>query len=187
MRILLFLILFLSILPSQASAHVLKSDSTVGAVIHVTPDDDPVAGEPTDFYFEFKDTENKFKPENCNCQGAILQNGTEIYSSSLFQNSTNPSLENASFSFTFPEKNIYKVKVTGNPTTPGAFEPFTLEWDIRVAREAETPGTSQETAKEEQPSWLVRHIPHTIGIIIMLGFVGYALYTNQLKGKRKSK
>ena len=120
--------------PQNALAHVLKTDGSVGAVIHVSPEDDPIAGESTDFYFEFKDKTGKFTPENCDCNGSILQGGKEVYSAPLFQNSTNPSLENASFSYTFPEKNIYKVRVSGKPITTGVFESFTLEWDIRVAR-----------------------------------------------------
>ena len=177
-KILLTILLFLFSV-SPASAHVLKIDGSVGAVIHVSPEDDPIAGEATDFFFEFKDKENKFKPDNCDCRGVIIQGGKEVYSAPLFQSSANPSLENASFSFTFPEKDIYKVRVSGKPTTPGAFNPFTLEWDLRVARESDniqtsggTPNTiSGEANQNPVIDWVSNHIPHIIGVFLILIFV----------------
>jgi len=183
--------LFLLFIPSVVQAHVLKIDGSVGAVIHVSPEDDPIARESTDFYFEFKDKQGKFKPENCECNGIILQGGKEIYSAPLFQNSANPSLESASFSFTFPEKDIYKVRVSGKPTTPGAFEPFTLEWDIRVAKESDTVpanGTTQDltpTNQNELIDWISRHIPHLIGAFLILIFVVFYII-KQKTGKVKA-
>jgi len=39
-----------------ASAHVLIRDSSgsIGAVLHVVPDDDPIAGQPSDLYFDIQ-------------------------------------------------------------------------------------------------------------------------------------
>lgn len=53
--VLLFLIFGISLfMTASASAHVLISDDTnkVGAVLHVMPDDDPIAGEASDMYFD---------------------------------------------------------------------------------------------------------------------------------------
>ena len=189
-----FSICILFIISSQqAQAHVLKSDGSVGAVIHVSPEDDPIAREPTDFFFEFKDKSGKFKPEDCDCNGIILQNGKQIYSAPLFQNSTNPSLENASFSFTFPEKDVYKVQASGKPTTPGAFEPFTLTWDIRVSRESETQSgadTAKTTSTEQGGliDWTSRHIPHLIGaFLILIFFIYYVVKQKVFRSKTSAK
>jgi len=165
-----FLLIVFQLFATSISAHVLKTDGSVGAVIHVSPEDDPIARESTDFFFELKDKTGKFKPENCDCRGIILQSGKEIYSEALFQDA-NPSLENASFSFTFPEKNVYKVRVSGKPTTPGAFEPFTLSWDIRVARESETQPTGQETQEKNQ-SKEARQPRY----VLYIGFIAIAVY-----------
>lgn len=184
------IIYFLSF-PSQITyAHVLKTSGSVGAVVHVSPEDDPIAGEPTDFFFEFKDKEGKFKPDNCDCKVVILKSGQEAYSSPLFQNNADPSLTNASFSYTFPEKDIYKVKVVGNPTTPGAFEAFNLEYDIRVARESENTKSSQNTTAEPEKKtgflyWVSTHIPHLIGGFIVLALLIFALIKQQSKAKAK--
>lgn len=51
-----FLIAAVVALPHTASAHVLIRDETqtVGAVLHITPDDDPVAGEQSELYFDIQ-------------------------------------------------------------------------------------------------------------------------------------
>lgn len=168
-----FLTLILFIIFSGVSyAHVLKTDGSIGAVIHVSPEDDPIAGESTDFFFEIKDKKGKFGPKSCDCKGIILQGDKEIYSAPLFQNNTDPSLENASFSFVFPEKNIYKVRVSGKPTKTGAFESFTLTWDIRVARESEvrTPVTDAGStgSTRNKLGWM-----HIVGIVLILVSIAY--------------
>lgn len=155
-------------------AHVLKIHGSIGAVIHVSPEDDPIAGMSTDFYFELKDKNGKLKPDNCDCTGVVLQNGREIFSAPVFQNGTNSSLESASFSFVFPEKDIYKVRVVGNPLTDGAFEPFTLEWDIRVDRETEKSTQNSNGSKEINPETGNKYsLVQTIGLIVLAIVVAY--------------
>ncbi len=143
-KILIVFIIFYSMCTTfakSASAHVLKTDGSIGAVLHISPEDDPIAGKSTDFFFEFKDRDNRFKPESCDCKGIIIQDEKEIYSSTIFQNGSNANLESAVFSFAFPEKDIYKVQVSGKPIEGNLFQPFTLAWDIRVARENEAKST----------------------------------------------
>lgn len=185
----IFIILVL-IFPSQTNAHTLKTSGSVGAVVHVSPEDDPIAGEPTDFFFEFKDKNGKFKPENCDCKVTVLKSGTEAYSAPLFQNNTDPSLTSASFSYTFPEKDIYTVKIAGNPATPGSFEPFNLAYDIRVARESESkivgqPGTTEERKKSGIVYWVSTHIPHLIGGALVLAFLIFDLIKQQRAARHK--
>lgn len=45
------------VFPSAAFAHVLITDTTgtKGAVLHLTPDDDPIAGQPATIYFDVQD------------------------------------------------------------------------------------------------------------------------------------
>lgn len=175
-KVFLFFALLLAVPVREVQAHVLKTDGSVGAVIHVSPEDDPIARESTDFFFEFKDKQGKFKPDNCECNGIILQGGKEIYSVPLFQNSANPSLTNASFSFAFPEKDVYKVRVSGKPITPGAFEPFTLTWDIRVARESTTNSTTDTTTQNTQESGLSRYIVPGIAASLLIVMGVFLLY-----------
>src|SRR5688500_5203724 len=50
---LLCLVVFL---PSAASAHVLVADTAknAGAILHITPDDDPITGEPSELFFDIQ-------------------------------------------------------------------------------------------------------------------------------------
>src|SRR5947207_173429 len=96
---LIFSILFFS---GSVSAHILQTDKNIGAVLHIDPEDDPIAGEQSGFFFEFKDIQNKFEPKNCTCTISIIRENKEIYSQPLFQDNVNPSLSNSSLFYTFP-------------------------------------------------------------------------------------
>ncbi len=171
---------FLSPLP--AYAHILKTDGNIGAVLHIDPDDDPFVGQQASFFFEFKDKQNKFTPQNCDCTFSITEDGKEIFSQPLFQNNSSPSLDNASVFFTFPEKNVYQVKVTGKPNPADAFQKFTLTYDVRVARTTNSSTTTQGT-QATNTNWFSTHIPHVIGGIIIGLFLIAALVKQFLKPK----
>lgn len=116
-----------------ASAHILKTDNNIGAVLHIDPADEPIAGLPATFFFEFKDKQSKFQPAACNCQFSISENGQSIYSQPLFQSSSTPTLTNALVTYTFPKADSYKITVVGQPTQPAAFQSFSLVYDVRVS------------------------------------------------------
>lgn len=176
----LFFLLFVYLLSANpALAHTLKTDGSIGAVLHVTPEDDPIVGEATNFFFDIKDKSNKFTPESCDCIASILQDGKEISTQSLFQNNPNPSLEDASFSYRFPQRNVYMIRIVGKPKTQGTFEPFTLEWDQRVARVSED---SKRSATEKNSSGIWKWIFPVVG----LAFIGYIIYYSSVR-KDKSK
>ena len=138
-KILAFLLiaLFSAFIKVQvASAHVLKTDGNISAIMHIDPDDDPVANSVASFFFEFEDKSGKFTPKECNCVFSIAENGKQIYSQDLFQNNSSPNLGSPSVFYSFPEKNVYQVKVVGNPIAPSGFQPFTLVYVVRVAKDA---------------------------------------------------
>lgn len=136
------LLSFFTLCTQPVSAHFLATDNNIGAVLHVDPNDEPVAGEQASFFFAFKDKENKFIPQNCDCTFEVDENGKSIFAQPLFQNNNNPSLSNASVFYTFPQKDVYTVKVVGKPVTPNSFQPFTLLWNFRVDQQANQQGSS---------------------------------------------
>lgn len=160
----------------SAIAHVLKTDGKIGAVMHIAPNDNPEAGAESGFFFEFKDKENKFLPENCECVFLIKKAGQEIYSQPLYRGNSEPSLTNPSVFYTFPEKNIYKVVVAGKPKQPNAFQQFTLEYDIRVEKTA-----------EEENIYGVNQFISTHGVHIFAGVVGIVLFLVLMGRSRKKK
>lgn len=135
----IFVLSFFVLIP-QVNAHVLEADQTIGAVIHIDPDDDPIAGRVSTFYFEFKDKTNRFTPQECECSVTIYQGEKSIYTQELYDHENehdliNPSLSSPSFSYTFQQKDLYRVELSGRPRTAGDFDEFVLNYDVRVERE----------------------------------------------------
>lgn len=178
--IVLTCILLISVKPVQA--HFLETDKNIGAVLHVDPNDEPIAGSLASFFFEFKDKENKFKPENCDCTFEIDENGNNIYSQPLFQNSQNPSLTNASVFYTFPQRDVYQVKVVGKPTTDDAFQPFTLTWNFRVDQQANP--TGQSASEQNNTNFISTYLIHFLAIGIFLIFFIIYYVQKILKSKK---
>lgn len=152
-KIALLSLTFLFLIPQKVSAHNLQSDGSIGAVLHVDPEDDPIVGSQSSLFFEFKDKNNQFKPQTCDCSFLITKEEKEVFRQDLFANSDG-SLESASVSFTFPEKGVYKIIVTGSPKVAGAFQPFTLKYDLRVAREEELSDNSKGADNKTYSPWI---------------------------------
>jgi hypothetical protein len=139
-----FNLLFLAaaLFPASASAHVLKTDGSIGAVLHIDPEDNPSVGEPASFFFEFKDRQGKFLLDKCDCTVAILRDGTTVFSTKL---GSSPIV-----SYTFPEQGEYVIEAAGMPRIEGDFQPFTLRYGLQVDKEsvaagAISPATSNHT------------------------------------------
>lgn len=146
------------IVPIPVSAHVLKTNGTVGAVMHVDPDDDPMAGSPSTIYFDFKDTKEHISPKQCQCTLSIFQKGKEIYSQDLFENTANQNFTTEAV-YTFPTIGEYTLKVRGTPYIKGDFQPFLLTYDIDVDQK------SQKPSPDSQSQWFPRIYT---GVILVL-------------------
>lgn len=127
------------LLPATAAAHVLEKDGTIGAVLHINPGDDPVAGEQSSFYFDFEDTSGRFSTENCSCHLVIEQDNTAIYDELFSQSSGG--------TYTFPARGLYSVKAVGKPLAGDSFQPFTLSYDVRVERGDGTAASSSSSQR----------------------------------------
>jgi hypothetical protein len=166
-----------------AQAHVLATDNNIGAILHVDPNDDPIAGEQAGFLFEFLDKQNKFQPKICDCTFLISENGVEIFSQPLFKLNPNPSLNQASVFYTFPKIDVYQIQVIGTPTVPNGFQPFTLTWNWRV---------DQAVSPKDQPSQNAGNdITELVGrfaggiVFLLLAFVVYAGFLRKRPGTKK--
>lgn len=150
--------------PLPVDAHVLKMDGNIGVIIHISPDDDPIVGKESNFFFEFKDKQGKFSPEKCDCVVSISTSGSTLFTQTLFTNTTDPSLRNASLTYTFPTTGVYQAVITGNPITKNAFTPFHLIYDIRVDKTIKTENVTSS-------SWISSYIPYIAVGIITCGFL----------------
>ncbi len=172
---------FIFAFPVQA--HVLKTDNSVGAVIHIDPEDDPIAGEVSNIYFEFKDKNGDFKASECDCQFIVKKEGQEIFRTALFGAGDEPNLTSSAVSYTFPDKNIYQIEVSGKPTTGELFSPFTLRYDIRVERVKDTALTTNAPDESKEPTGFKLHWFHyliiTLGIGILLSIIFFSKGSHQ--------
>lgn len=173
-RLILSLILVLLIVPQVVSAHVLKTDGVIGAVMHIDPDDDPIAGSIATFYFEIKDTTGKFSPQNCNCRVDIYEGGRIIYSNSLFSANSANSINSPVFQYVFPQRDVYRVDLVGSPQTTGQFQTFNLKYDVRVDRVVNSTNNSQ-------PSWLSVHLFHLIAFGVAFSLLVFAIIQQSRK------
>ena len=123
-------------LPALGFAHTLQRDEPIGALLHVSPDDDPIVGQPSTLLFEFQDSTQKFTVATCECVATILRAGEKIYELPLSAESVPGSAVHAAFAFVFPAEDTYRLEVSGTPTVEGRFEPFVLTYDLQVARTA---------------------------------------------------
>ena len=131
---LIIAIIFAMSTAQTISAHVLESHDPIGAVMHIQPEDDPIAGQEGLFFFEFKDKENVFEPANCECMFLVQQSGNEIYSQPVSASNWDEKTKTLNIGYTFPEKGNYTIRVSGKPLQEDTFEAFDLAYEVKVNR-----------------------------------------------------
>ena len=127
-RVLIGLLAVISLcIASPVSAHFLKTDGQIGAVLHINPDDDPIAGQATTALLAVTDTSNRFVYGQCACSFQIIQNGKPITTEKITANGPQLSLP-----LEFTNAGVYQLVFTGKPLKSNDFQSFSLSWDIRV-------------------------------------------------------
>jgi hypothetical protein len=135
-KLILALIAALILIPTAyAHAHVLEFNNGIGAVLHIDPQDDPVAGEQTTFYFEFRDQAGQFRAQDCLCKLVI----TDSANTPLLDTSMNATADDtASTSFTFASRGVYQLAVSGSPKEQSNFSALKLDYTVRVDKGLDT-------------------------------------------------
>jgi hypothetical protein len=167
--ILILLLTFSIFLPLQVHANVSQTDGNIGVVMHIDPDDGPVAHEQSTLSFEFNDKQNKFSANLCNCVFSIKKNGQIIYAQSLLTTDS-PKLIEAAVRYTFPAIGFYQVVISGTPKNPNAFQPFTFTYEVQVIKEATQPSSPSQTTTDTSVN-SERNIISTIVGVLGLGAI----------------
>ena len=113
---------------SPASAHILKTDGSIAAVLHIDPDDQPASGTSTPYYLFIDDTTNRFTFAGCDCIVTVKKGSRVIVTEPLRLDTQSV----PSGTVTFPEPGAYDLVVSGAPRVSGAFQPFTFDYLVRV-------------------------------------------------------
>ena len=123
-----FMVLLAAVIASPVSAHILKTDGTIGAVLHIQPDDNPTAGTETTYQLAFADTNNAFTLSGCACSVSIQVGGETVTTQSLTLSGGLVSTDK----YIFKTAGVYTVVVDGRPKSGTPFEPFSLNYVVRV-------------------------------------------------------
>lgn len=118
-------VLVSSLLGQAASAHVLVTDDTKakGAILHIIPDDDPVAGESATLFF---DTQDKLlNGNNTKVTLTVRQPDEEKKSLAMTVAGTLATVD-----YVFPVQGVYNLTFLAESNDKS----YTFEWSQRVSR-----------------------------------------------------
>ena len=132
-------------------AHQVEVAEDVGATLHIEPNDIPLAGAPSDIWFALTQTGGIIVPlEDCDCFLAVYDaSNTEIATPSLTPVSAEGYADIPGASVTFPAVGAYELVLTGTPANDKQFAPFTLRFEVTVARQADTAPSLEETTANQ--------------------------------------
>lgn len=104
---LVVLVTGICILPKPAAAHVLVIDEakTVGAILHINPDDDPIAGESSQLIFDIQSRSITNQTHETTLKITDNQGRAEEVPAKLTGST-------ASATYTFPAQGIYRLELT---------------------------------------------------------------------------
>jgi hypothetical protein len=147
---------------APAWGHVVMTDGTIGVTMHVDPDDAPISGKPSRFYFWFKDTTGHLDPAQCQGAFTVALGDTMVSNQALF---AQVSLGLISVhDVTFPHSGVYTVRVNGSPRGRMSFQPFLIEFSVRVT----AGGTENQSGGSRPSSWFTDH-SFLLGLGVLLG------------------
>jgi hypothetical protein len=156
-RLALFLCTFLFLTSaSLVSAHITVSDGDVDVFVHIDPDDQPIPGEPATFFISIDDQKHTFDIKKCDCALTITQNEKKIFHQALTPTGNTYSNGVEGVVFSFPKEGIYQIAIGGVPTEKNLFQPFTINYNLRIEN-GQT--TAEETSMHMHTS-MGLHILH---------------------------
>ncbi|MDB5194029.1 MAG: hypothetical protein JWN50_43 [Parcubacteria group bacterium] len=145
-----------------ASAHELQTDGSMGAVMHIDPNDNPGTNATSTFELIFQgDAPDLTK---CDCHVVLKDATSTIYFAKVGDPDLEVTPKNMTFAYRFPVLGAYSLTVMG--TDP---KPFSLTYNISVA----TPdGSPDDDGGTMQMSPLV----HSIHLGLFALMIGGAVY-----------
>lgn len=151
---------------TTANAHVLQQDGDIYGVLHITPDDDPKAGEPTVLLIEFGINRGNFDIKNCDCRLKLIANNKTVQQTTL-----QPAFSGAQYqstaTVTFPDPAIYQITVTGAAKIKD-FTSFSLSYTARVTDKQGKIQASQTTGSNQV---ILLSVTSLILLSIVAGFM----------------
>jgi len=129
-------LLILTLITPTVSAHQLKTDHEVGALMHIEPTDNPQAMVPTTVWFALvKKGGQKIPLAHCACT-LTLENGPQkIQTLPLSAPTRGEAKDSPAAQVTFPTPGTYLLTLAGKPQgSKVKYLAFTLRWQVKVSR-----------------------------------------------------
>ncbi|MEH2246938.1 hypothetical protein [Nostoc sp.] len=161
-----------------AAAHQVEVAGDVGGTLHVEPNDNPQAGEPSQVWFALTRRGGRVIPlSQCNCQLAVYAEPYAAKEPPLLE----PQLESVAAErykgipgaeVVFPKPGIYELQLNGKPISGGRFKPFKFKFEVTVAggstqntqNQRDVNGDLGEGSSQNLPLWAIA--------LPILGFIG---------------
>jgi len=144
----------------SASAHQLKGNNGYTAVMHIDPDDDPTAGEPTVLNFLIGKDKGSYNQNDYDISVAISSDGQPtdhvVVAPAVFGNAGDGKAD-----YTFPRLNVYTLTLTGHRKANPS-DSFKMAFTVRVASQT-------ATAKGDTSDVLIL----SAGSLVILGLAAY--------------
>ncbi|MEP0746421.1 MULTISPECIES: hypothetical protein [unclassified Coleofasciculus] len=149
-------VFFLTLLVTPATAHKVQIAEDVGGTLHIEPNDNPKAGEPSLTWFALTRKGGQVIPlQQCNCQLTVYseprtQNASPILSPPLKAISAEGYQGIPGAEIVFPKPGTYQVQLSGTPASGANFQPFELKFPVTVAAGTAVPKASQSSQPSSQ-------------------------------------
>lgn len=144
-RAIFFLVLpFLLISSNEVVAHTSDTSESVSVLMHVEPDDRPLAEQSTILHFQIEDTSHKFSIKNCNCTVTISSNGKKLGVKTVSELTDQKSVYSAYSKVTFDRAGSYRIIFEAKPKNSGTFSTFTTNFELKVGEKIPTPDNDVE-------------------------------------------
>ncbi|MEH1966376.1 hypothetical protein [Nostoc sp.] len=168
-----------------AFAHKVEVASDVGGTLHIEPNDNPRAGEPSQAWFALTRRGGRVIPlSQCNCQLAVYAEPYAAGEPPLLE----PQLEPVAAEryqgipgaeVVFPKPGIYELQLNGKPVSGARFKPFEFKFEVTVAGgSTQNPrnlrnvnGDLGENESQKLPTWAIA--------LPILGFIGILVFVLQ--------
>lgn len=149
-------------------AHFPATDKKMTVTLHIDPNDQAFAGQPTTLHFIYNDQLGKFSKQKCNCRVSIDEQGRQLFSAQTTP-ITGSSVYGNYVTYTFPKPDVYSLNLSGNPKQTGDFVPFTVSWNVRVIPSPNNPNNSSENT----PFYIIGFVVLMLGLGSVIGYIIY--------------
>jgi hypothetical protein len=131
--------------PAVATAHVLKQNNGISAVLHIPPEDNPTTGQPTELDIAYGDKTGAFSLMNCDCQ-VMITSGSKVVQTIKADPALKGATLDSAVTVTFPTAGPYHVIATGK-SKDGSFRSFKLDYLIRTSMPASAISADKPSAE----------------------------------------